>query len=117
MLVTASTESKTMKVAIVGMGISGQGATRLAVAQGHDVTVLDSKPSAPRFEHTRAFYGCDWPSPHQFDRIILSPGVPPRLPWIKQARAANVDIDGELSVAAQLIQIPILAGRISKRKT
>ena len=98
-----------MKVAIVGMGISGQGATRLAVAQGHDVSVLDSKPSAPLMEHTAAFYGCDWPSPKQFDQIILSPGVPPNLPWIQKARVANVDIDGELSVAAQHIHIPIIA--------
>ena len=98
-----------MKLAIVGMGISGQGAARLALAQGHDVTLLDSKETAAHLNGATAYYGCPWPAPSTFDRIILSPGVPPHLPWIQQARQADIDLDGELSVAAQQINIPILA--------
>ena len=98
-----------MKVAIVGMGISGQGAARLASAQGHDVTLLDSNPSAQKTMDAQAFFGIDWPSPTHFDRIILSPGVPPHLNWIKKAKEADVEVDGELSIAAQQINIPILA--------
>ena len=98
-----------MRIAIVGMGISGQGAARLAIAQGHAVSLLDAKATAPHLSGGTAYYGCDWPAPSQFDRIIVSPGVPPQLPWLETARREGVEMDGELSVAAQQIDIPILA--------
>ena len=35
----------------------------------------------------------------QFDLLILSPGVPPGLPFIEEAKAAGAEIIGELEIA------------------
>ncbi len=52
-----------------------------------------------------------------FDAIVLSPGVPPELPWLAAARAAGLPVVGELEVAAPFIQRPLLAVSGTNGKT
>ena len=52
-----------------------------------------------------------------FDAIVLSPGVPPELPWLAAARAAGLPVVGELEVAAPFITRPLLAVSGTNGKT
>ena len=52
-----------------------------------------------------------------FDAIVLSPGVPPELPWLMAARTAGLPVVGELEVAAPFIRRPLLAVSGTNGKT
>jgi UDP-N-acetylmuramoylalanine--D-glutamate ligase len=51
------------------------------------------------------------------DAIVLSPGVPPELPWLAAARTAGLPVVGELEVAAPFIKRPLLAVSGTNGKT
>ncbi|HEY6475555.1 MAG TPA: UDP-N-acetylmuramoyl-L-alanine--D-glutamate ligase, partial [Polyangia bacterium] len=95
------------RVLVVGLGRSGIAAAALCAARGARVTVTDKRPAAELATaraklpagvahelggHRReAFLGADL--------IVLSPGVP-EIPELAAARAADVEITGELELAS-----------------
>ena len=52
-----------------------------------------------------------------FDLIVLTPGVPPELPWLAAARDAGIPVVGELEVAAPFIRRPLMAVSGTNGKT
>ena len=99
-----------MKLAIVGMGISGQGAARLALAQGHDVSLLDSKTirCSPKWCHSLLWLSLASSKAHLIALFYHKACHLTCLGFSRPDKPA-LDIDGELSVAAQQIHIPIIA--------
>ncbi|MDO4745415.1 MAG: UDP-N-acetylmuramoyl-L-alanine--D-glutamate ligase [Bacillota bacterium] len=102
---------KDKKVLIVGMGNSGKAAAEAMVELGADVSVQDSKtedkidPQLMTFlkENKVNCYLAETPKDmSQFDMLIVSPGVPLELGFIKEAREAGAEIIGELEVAYRL---------------
>ena len=104
------------RVLVVGLGRSGIAAAALCATRGAQVTVTDKRPAtelaAARARmpagvaqelggHRReTFLGADL--------IVLSPGVP-EIPELAAARAAGVEITGELELASQFVSATIVA--------
>ena len=98
------------KVAVAGMGRSGQAASRLALSLGAEVTTVDSNPAAVPVDGCAACHGRD---PADMlaaqDRIVLSPGIPASHPMLDAARQAGVPVIGELGFAAEHCSLPMIA--------
>ena len=99
---------KDKKILIVGMAKSGEAAMDLALSQKAIVHIQDSKTEeqldAAMLEKirrcgVRAFLGETPADMGYYDMLILSPGVPPELPFIQDAKAGGAEIIGELELA------------------
>ena len=99
---------KNKKVLIVGMGNSGKAAAEAMISIGAAVSVQDSKtednmdPQLLTFlreNDVTCYLGAVPDDMSDFDMVIVSPGVPLELGFIKEAKAAGVEIIGELEVA------------------
>ncbi|MBQ6401298.1 MAG: UDP-N-acetylmuramoyl-L-alanine--D-glutamate ligase [Firmicutes bacterium] len=104
-------ELKDKKILVVGMGRSGIAAMETALDLGAEVSVQDSKSLEeidPQLRKTlegnpvKPWLGCVPEDIGQYDLMILSPGVPTDLPMVEDARAAGVEIIGELEFAYRL---------------
>lgn len=99
---------KDKKVLIVGMGRSGIAAADAMLAAGACIYLQDSKAYdelpdnvkqlADR-EGVTGLFGETPSADEGFDIVILSPGVPPALGFIKEIEAAGAHIMGELELA------------------
>ena len=101
---------------MVGLGRSGIAAAALCAARGARVTVTDKRPAA---ELAAALAQLPASVAHELgghrretflgsDLIVLSPGVP-EIPELAAARAASVEITGELELASQFVSATIVA--------
>jgi len=99
------------KVLIVGMGRSGIAATQALLKLGAIVSVQDSKHTEDfdqqfiRFLqnlNVKCYFG-SVPEPEDvFDMLVLSPGVPPNLDFVNEARTKGAEIVGELEIAYRI---------------
>ena len=113
------------KILVVGLARTGVALCRFLAEQGAQVTVTDQAPPDSLAEPRRDIQGLGVvedlgvPQPRWqgFDAIVLSPGVPPELPWLNAARAAGLPVVGELEVAAPFIRRPLLAVSGTNGKT
>ncbi len=123
-LITVDLKNK--RVLVVGLGKSGVASALFLKGQGARVTVSDMKSSDQLRDEIpllldhgiavetgghgeRTFRGQDL--------IVVSPGVPVDAPPLEQARAAGEPVIGEIELAAQQIQGPIVAVTGSNGKT
>ena len=101
---------------MVGLGRSGIAAAALCAARGARVTVTDKRPAA---ELAAALAQLPASVAHELgghrresflgaDLIVLSPGVP-EIPELAAARAASVEITGEMELASQFVSATIVA--------
>ena len=102
-------------VAVVGAGKSGVAATRLLVALGAKVSLVDHKP-----ETEWAMGGGDLSGICSFggerfekgleavDLVIVSPGVPPTIEAFNAVRRRGVPIVGEVELASWFLSLPII---------
>lgn len=102
---------KDKKVLIVGLGKSGKAAAKALNEAGAKVSVQDSKTSDKldtqfiqymQNEGITAYMGSVPEDMTAFDMLVLSPGVPPTLAHIEEARKAGIEITGELEIAYRL---------------
>lgn len=89
---------------VLGMGKSGNAATRLLVREGADVSVFDDADAGADVSGTAddvrvvdAAVASD--VVRESDCVVVSPGVPLQHPLLVAARAANVAVIGELELA------------------
>lgn len=112
-------------ILVVGLARTGVALCRFLAGRGARVTVTDQAPPSDLAEPRRDIQGLGVveelgvPQPHWqgYNAIVLSPGVPPELPWLVAARAAGVPVMGELEVAAPFIRRPLLAVSGTNGKT
>ncbi|MDP6935415.1 MAG: UDP-N-acetylmuramoyl-L-alanine--D-glutamate ligase, partial [Myxococcota bacterium] len=98
------------RVLVVGMGLSGQAAARLALSRGATVTCTDLRDDAPSVPGCAAVYGSHRLEDFlQADLIVASPGVPPSIEPLRKAAAHGVEIVGELGFAARGLKVPVVA--------
>lgn len=105
------------RIAIVGLGKSGQAAARFCVERGAQVTVLDDKPPEA-LSSARAFLapysityqlgGIAAAPLLQASLVLVSPGIPWNHNVLQSARHAGIPVMGELEFAAQWIQAPLI---------
>jgi UDP-N-acetylmuramoylalanine--D-glutamate ligase len=113
------------KFLVVGLARTGVALCRFLTEQGARVTVTDQAPpealAGPRQDiaglGVTEDLGVPQPEWQGYDAIVLSPGVPPELPWLLAARAAGLPILGELEVASRFIYRPLLAVSGTNGKT
>ena len=108
-----------MRIAVIGLGLSGRAAVRYLSACGAEVVVSDSRREAEFVAQEGGFLqetGVAWEagghSPAFFagvDMVFVSPGVPLDLPLLEDLRRRGGEIVGELAVAAPVLAAPVLA--------
>ncbi|MGL4798154.1 MAG: UDP-N-acetylmuramoyl-L-alanine--D-glutamate ligase [Cellulosilyticaceae bacterium] len=108
------------KAIVIGCARSGIGAAKLAAANGYQVTLYDQKPIEQFNDEVQkavkeleqqgvTFISQEAPVLSQYDKVILSPGVPTDLPFIQEAIEGGQDVVGELEFAASYCKAPIVA--------
>jgi UDP-N-acetylmuramoylalanine--D-glutamate ligase len=111
---------------VVGLARTGAALARFLVQVGAQVTLTDQAAAADLQERLQEIQdlpvgtvlGTPWPENWQdFQLILLSPGVPPELPWLTQARQAGMMVWGELELASQFISLPVIAVTGTNGKT
>ena len=113
-------------ILVVGLARSGIAAARFLARRGARVRATDQAP-AERLGPAVAELGAlgvelelGGHRPESFtgaDLIVISPGVPHRMPLLDAARAAGVPVIGELELAARFIAEPIVAVTGTNGKT
>jgi UDP-N-acetylmuramoylalanine--D-glutamate ligase len=83
-----------LRLAIFGVGLSGQAAKRLALAQGHEVTLFDEAGGGDKGSF-------DLSQLARYDRFIFSPGFAADHPWRLQAERSGKRVQSEISFAAE----------------
>ncbi len=106
------------KILVVGLGKTGVGLCRFLAARQAQVTATDSAAAADLTSALTELRDLDInfevgrPQPANildFDLIVPSPGVPPELPWLREAVAQGIPLIGELEVASHYLQLPVAA--------
>ncbi len=101
---------KNAQVLIVGMAKSGIEAANLALQKEAIVSLYDAKEQEKlklaktlldQVEHV--YFGGQLPPVEQFDFVVLSPGVPPHLPFIEEARRKGVLVINEIELACHYL--------------
>jgi len=114
-----------MKVTVIGAARSGIAVADLLYANGAQVFVSDSGSSeklAPHLAHL-ASAGIAYETGKHTDRvldadvIVISPGVPPAVPIVKEAKHRGIRIVSELEVASWFCEAPMLAVTGTNGKT
>ena len=105
------TDLKNKKILIVGLGESGLAAVRALIPCGALLSVQDQKSGADMAPETvslfksndiRCYLGETPSESEKFDMLVLSPGVPPDLEFIKKARQNGSEAIGEMELAYRL---------------
>lgn len=98
-------------VLIVGGGISGVSAAKLAVLLDYEVTLADRNPDKiESIDQVRIVHENDIdPNAWSFTLLVVSPGVPRSNPIIASAIEQEIPIISELNFASNHLNIPIVA--------
>jgi len=108
---------KDMKVLICGMARSGVAAANLLLEEGALVTLSDSKP-IEELKDTITKLSDDVKvvtgklsdeEVMAYEILVLSPGVPADLGFIKKARDVGITVIGEFELASRFCKAPIIA--------
>ena len=110
---------KDKSVAVLGAGESGEAAAVLLHAEGARVTILDSgdagklraKIDALAAQGIRAVVGdaaAEEAAIGSYDCAILSPGIDPAVPLVRHFVERGIEIIGELELAYERCQCPII---------
>jgi UDP-N-acetylmuramoylalanine--D-glutamate ligase len=108
---------KGKKVLIVGFGLSGVAVAKYMAKQGAKITVTDSKQKSELQDSINACgdLKIEWElgkhnnkTFHAAELIVVSPGVPPTLEALKEAREKNIPIISEIELAAQALKEPLV---------
>ena len=109
---------RNMNVLVVGMGKSGKAAIKVLTDCGAKVYAQDSKPASEmddefigflKERNVEQYFGVTPDDMSAFDMLVLSPGVPPQLGFIREAEAAGAEIIGELELAFRITPAKFVA--------
>ena len=107
-----------IKAAVLGLGTSGEAAAKLLRREGADVTVFDSADTAALRERARSIgeqgikviLGPDAERAKiHFDLTVLSPGIDPHVELVQNFARQKAEFTGELELAFQFCQKPVIA--------
>lgn len=115
-----------MKVAVIGLGASGEAAARLALAKGAEVHVTDANASAAvaargdvlrRLGAHVLLGGHDPERLAEADTVVASPGIPPSAPVLQALRDRGVDWVSEPEYASRFFASPLVVVTGTNGKT
>ncbi len=98
------------EILVVGLGKTGIGVAKTLIQLGAKVSIQEDKPAEKMpekliqwiREHEINTYFQEVPREKSFDMVILSPGVPPHLDFIREAEANGAEVMGEIELAYRL---------------
>jgi len=106
---------KDRKVLVCGMARSGQAAAALLCDLGAVVTAQDLRESidwaySPEEKGITPYLGQN-PDEiiHEFDLVVISPGLSIYLPFVEKAKALNIPVWGEAELAFRICPCPVIA--------
>jgi UDP-N-acetylmuramoylalanine--D-glutamate ligase len=112
------------KIAILGAGVSGVGAARLAIKEGYEPFVSDAGPIKEHWKQELTELHVPFEEEGHNEGIILacseivkSPGIPDSAPLLVKAREKNIPIISEIEFAARHTAARIVAITGSNGKT
>jgi len=106
------------KTVVLGLGHSGDAAAKLLIDHGAVVTVCESsdspaireKAEALRARGVRVLLGTEAERDSEFyDLAVLSPGIDPGVPLVRNVVAKNIPVVGELELAFEECACPVVA--------
>jgi UDP-N-acetylmuramoylalanine--D-glutamate ligase len=106
------------KAAVLGLGTSGEAAAKLLRREGADVTVFDSADTPQLKERAQKMEGLGiktvlGPDAERgtvsFDLTVLSPGIDPAVELVQNFIRQKTEFTGELELAFQFCQKPVIA--------
>lgn len=109
---------KGKRVLVVGMGKSGIAAVQAMLKLGAAVSVQDAKEAESvdgqllnflKGKGVQCYFHEIPEHVENFDMLILSPGVSPELPFIREAEAGGAEIIGELEIAYRIARGTFIA--------
>jgi UDP-N-acetylmuramoylalanine--D-glutamate ligase len=114
----AEAELRGKRVTVVGLARSGVAAARLLQTVGAQVTVADGKEASALAEPlskldrntVKVRVGAGYEAALEgAELVVISPGVPFRLPSLEAARRRGLRVIGELELASRFLRAPVLA--------
>jgi UDP-N-acetylmuramoylalanine--D-glutamate ligase len=114
------------KVLVVGLARTGVALTHFLTRAGARVTITDMAPDGELASMRQLIQNLPVeeelgvPEPravNRFDLILPSPGVPPELPWLEEARRKGIPVWGELELASHFLTRPVIAVSGTNGKT
>jgi UDP-N-acetylmuramoylalanine--D-glutamate ligase len=100
------------RIVVIGAGRSGLSAAAHLAESGHEVVLNErrSEPDAPTVARLAALGVAGVWGDHPLslldgcEEVILSPGVPPRLPFVQEALSRGISVIGELELAHRTLR-------------
>lgn len=96
------------KALVIGLGKSGLASSEFLIKKGYAVTAVDAthiSTDLPIEFHLEKNYTAE----AIFDFAVISPGVPREHPIVRELQRKSIPILGEVALAAQFIQQPMIA--------
>ena len=110
-----------MKVLVLGAGVSGKAAARLARRLGYDVEVYDERAAAvtPLMMKSFTVHSGSWTSRllRDIDLVVASPGIPEHALPIRDSLRTGLPLWSELEFAARRLEAPYVAVTGTNGKT
>lgn len=117
---------KNKRAAVLGLGTSGEAAAKLLCQEGAQVTVFDNASPEILADKVEAMAqlgiqvitgkAADKAQPN-FDTVVLSPGIDPSVPLVQNFSRLGARFTGELELAYELCQKPVIAVTGTNGKT
>ena len=112
-----TTASPLADYAVVGLGITGLSCVRYLAARGVSVLAMDSRAAPPNLEVVQREFPdvnvmtgmLDAETLSRCRHIVLSPGLALSEPAIQAARAAGVEVIGDIELFARAANAPVIA--------
>lgn len=98
-----------MKTLVIGLGKSGQAAYELLFREGDEVVGVDDNAALLEKLALEGKKVEQDPAVEQFDRVILSPGIPPANKFYAKAKSLGIEIVGEAELALSRLKQPCAA--------
>jgi UDP-N-acetylmuramoylalanine--D-glutamate ligase len=107
-----------LTTAVLGLGTSGEAAARLLRREGANVTLFDSADTPSLRERAAKMHALGMStvlgpeaerSSDRFDLTVISPGIDPEVPLVKNFVRQNAKLTGELELAFQFCSKPVIA--------
>ncbi len=115
---------KGRRVTVLGAARSGVALASLLHLAGAKVLISDVQPREQLADHLKKLprevqveTGGHTEAVLESDLIAISPGIPPDVPILQQARERKIPVLGELEIASWFVQVPIIAITGSNGKT
>jgi len=98
-----------MTVLVLGFSISGRASAELLLAKGKQVIAVDRNATAmTALPGIRLFDESALIPWHEVEQLLLSPGVPPRHPYVQEARRRKIEVVGEIEFAFRHLRNPVI---------